>query len=176
MPAAKISLNGYNGGLVLRRTPHAVYDTLYHLVWSPKYRRDVLQGEVQQRVRELFADIAEQYDITLEDMEVSPDHVHILCSFPPRYAIVQVVTRFKRLSARALFRAFPRVKRRLWGGERWEDGYCACTVGAKVTAEVSRRYIQQHRLEKTGDANCPCLNECVPPFTQTSEMILRFFH
>ena len=51
---------------------HAVYDTLYHLVWSPKYRRDVLQGEIQQRVRELFADIAEQYDITIEEMEVGP--------------------------------------------------------------------------------------------------------
>src|SRR3569832_301208 len=47
---------------------------------------------------------------------------------------------------------FPRVKRRLWGGELWEDGYFARTVGDKVTAEVIRRYIQQHRLEKTGDA------------------------
>ncbi len=152
MPAAKISLKGYNGGMVLRRTPHAVYDTLYHLVWSPKYRRDVLQGEVQQRVRELLADIAEQYDITMEAMEVSPDHVHLFCSFPPRYSIAQVVARFKSLRARAIFRECPRVKRRLWGGELWEDGYCARTVGDKVTAEVIRRYIQQHRLEKTGDA------------------------
>src|SRR5262245_22593729 len=136
--------------MVLRRTPHAVYDTLYHLVWSPKYRRDVLQGEVQRRVEELFADIAEQYDITIEEMEVSPDHVHIFCSFPPRYSIAQVVTRFKSLSARAIFREFPRVKRRLWGGEFWEDGYFARTVGDKVTAEVIRRYIQQHRIEKTG--------------------------
>ena len=152
MPAAKISLKGYNGGMVLRRTPHAVYDTLYHLVWSPKYRRDVLQGEIQRRVRELFADIAEQYDITIEEMEVSPDHVHIFCSFPPRYSIAQAVTRFKSLSARAIFREFPRVKRRLWGGELWEDGYFARTVGDKVTAEVIHRYIQQHRLEKTGDA------------------------
>ena len=55
--------------MVLRRTPHAVYDTLYHLVWSPKYRRDVLQGEIQQRVQELFTDIAKQYDITIEEME-----------------------------------------------------------------------------------------------------------
>jgi len=152
MPAAKISLKGYNGGMVLRRTPHAVYDTLYHLIWSPKYRRDVLQGEVQQRVRELLADIAEQYDITMEAMEVSPDHVHLFCSFPPRYSIAQVVTRFQSLRARAIFRECPRVKRRLWGGELWEDGYCARTVGDKVTAEVIRRYIQQHRLEKTGDA------------------------
>lgn len=78
---------GFIGGMVLRRTPHAVYDTLYHMVWSPKYRRDVLQGEVQQRIRERFADIAEQYDITIEGMAVSPDHVHLFCSFPPRYSI-----------------------------------------------------------------------------------------
>ena len=152
MPPATGRLWVYNGGMVLRRTPHAVYDTLYHLVWSPKYRRDVLQGEIQQRVQELFADIAEQYDITIEEMEVSPDHIHIFCSFPPRYSIAQVVTRFKSLSARAIFREFPRIKRRLWGGELWEDGYFARTVGDKVTAEVIRRYIQQHRLEKSGDA------------------------
>jgi putative transposase len=137
--------------MVLRRTPHAVYETLDHLVWSPKDRRDVLQGEVQQRVQALCADIAEQYDITIEDMEVSPDHGHIFCAFPPRYAIAQVVTRFKSLRARAIFREFPRVKQRLWGGEFWDDGYCARTVGDKVTAEVIRRYLQQHRTEKTGD-------------------------
>jgi putative transposase len=138
--------------MVLRRTPHAVYETLSHLVWSPKYRRDVLQGEIQRRVQELCADIAEQYDITLEAMEVSLDHVHIFCSFPPRYSIAQVVTRCKSVRARALFREFPRVKRRLWGGELWEDGYFVRTVGDKVTAEVIRRYIQQHRIEKRGDA------------------------
>ena len=151
MPAAKDRLKQYHGSMVLRRTPHAVYDTLYHLVWSPKYRRDVWQGDIQPRVRELFADIAEPYDITSEEMEVSPDHVQIFCSFPPRYSIAQVVTRFKSLSARAIFREFPRVKRRLWGGELWEDGYFARTVGDKVTAEVIRRYIQHHRIEKAGD-------------------------
>ncbi len=59
-----ISWTGYSIRMVLRRTSHAVYDTLSHLVWSPKYWRGVLHGEIQQRVRELFTDIAEQYDIT----------------------------------------------------------------------------------------------------------------
>src|SRR5438132_11861519 len=99
MPAAKISLRGYNGDMVLRRTPHAVYDTLYHLVWSPTYRRDVLQGEIQHRVRELFADIAEQYDITSEDKEVSAEHGHIFCSCPPEYAIAAAVSRRTRATA-----------------------------------------------------------------------------
>src|SRR5262245_12019775 len=152
MSAAKDRVRGYKSGMVLRRTPHAVYDTLYHLVWSPKYRRDVLPGERQQRVRGLLADMAEPYDITLEEMEVSPAHVQIFCSFPPRYSIAQVVTRFKSLSARAICRECPRVKRRLWGGELWEDGYFARTVGDKVTAEVIRGDIQHHRIEKAGDA------------------------
>src|SRR5512144_152980 len=82
MPAATMRFKGDHGGMVLRRTPHAIYDTLSHLVWSPKYRRDGLQGEIQQRVRELFADIADHYDITLEEMEVSPDHIHILLLLP----------------------------------------------------------------------------------------------
>jgi putative transposase len=90
MPTAQSSLQGDQGGMVLRRTPHAVYDTFYHWVWSPKYRRDGLPGEIQPRVRDLFAAIAEQFDLTIAQMEVSPDPVHILGSFPPRYSIARV--------------------------------------------------------------------------------------
>ncbi len=145
MPAPKIAEVRYNAHMVFRRAAHAVYDTAYHLVWSPKYRKDILQGALQKRVDEMFREIAETYDITIEEMEVSTDHVHIFCSFPPRYSIAQVVTRFKSLSARAVFREYPQVKRQLWGGEFWEDGYFARTVGDKVTAEVIRKYIKRHR-------------------------------
>jgi len=131
--------------MVFRRTAHAAYDTAYHLVWSPKYRKRILVGALQTRVEQMFKEIGEVYDITIEEMEVSPDHVHLFCSFPPRYSIAQVVTRFKSLSARAVFREFPQVKRQLWGGEFWEDGYFARTVGDKVTAEVIRKYIQRHK-------------------------------
>src|ERR1043166_3207187 len=131
--------------MVFRRTAHAAYDTAYHLVWSPKYRKQILQGAIAERVREMFAEIAEQYDITIDEMEVSIDHVHIFCSFPPRYSIAQVVTRFKSLSARAIFREYPQVKRRLWGGGFWGDGSFASTAGDKVTAEMIRKYIQRHR-------------------------------
>ena len=85
---------------------------------------------------------------------ITPDHVHIFCSFPPRYsprpprAISQVVGRLKSLSARAVFKKFPWVKRKLWGGELWEDGYFVSTVGDKVTAEVIRQYIRRHKKEE----------------------------
>ena len=103
--------------------------------------------ELAKRVEELFREIGEAYDITIEEMEVSVDHVHIFCSFPPRYAISDVVRWLKSVSARAVFKEFPRVKRKLWGGELWEDGYFARTVGEKVTAEVIRQYIRRHKEE-----------------------------
>jgi putative transposase len=131
--------------MVFRRTAHAAYDTAYHLVWSPKYRKHILEDELAARVEQMFTEIAAAYDITIDEMEVSPDHVHIFCSFPPRYSIARVVGMFKSLSARAVFREFPHVKRQLWGGEFWEDGYFARTVGDKVTAEVIRKYIQRHK-------------------------------
>ena len=134
--------------MAIRRTPHAVYDTQYHLVWSPKYRKAILQGTIAARLRELFTEIAEAYDITIEEIEVSVDHVHIFCSFPPRLSISQVITRFKSLSARAIFKEHPQVKKQLWGGQFWEDGYFARTVGDKVTAEVIKKYIRHHREEK----------------------------
>ena len=103
--------------MALRRGSHSVYDTQYHLVWAPKYRKKILTGAVGQRMKELLEEIADAYDISIEEMEVSQDHVHIFCSFPPRLSITQVVTRFKSLSARAIFREHPQVKKQLWGGE-----------------------------------------------------------
>lgn len=97
----------------------------------------------------MFQEIGENYDITVDEMEVSNDHVDIFCSFPPRYSIADVITRFKSLSARAIFREYPEVKQRLWGGEFWEDGYFARTVGDKVTSEMVKRYIQSHRNNQT---------------------------
>jgi len=137
--------------MVFRRSAHAAYDTAYHLVWSPKYLKHILTGALAARVEQMFREIAEVYEITIDEIEVSPDHVHLLCSFPPRYSIAQVVTRFKSLSARAIFREYPQMKRQLWGGEFWEDGYFARTVGDHVTAEVIRKYIQQHRSEQEGE-------------------------
>ena len=82
-------------------------------------------------------------------MEVSPDHVHLFVSFPPRLSISEVVGKFKAISAKVVFEEFPEVKRELWGGEFWEDGYFARTVGDEVTAEVIRRYIEYHESDET---------------------------
>ena len=130
--------------MALRRSAHAVYDTQYHLVWTPKYRKAILEGRLAQRMVEVLGEIGLAYDIAILEMAVAGDHVHLFCSFPPRLSISQAVSRLKSLSARTIFREFPEVKRQLWGGEFWEDGYFARTVGDKLTATVIRRYIQRH--------------------------------
>ena len=132
----------------LRRTSHAVYDTKYHLVWAPKYRKWVLRGDIQERVKELFKEIAIHHEFEIDTFEVANDHVHIFLSFPPRYSISRVVGILKSISSSVIFREYPEVKRELWGGEFWEDGYFARTVGDKVTADVIRNYIKYHREQE----------------------------
>ena len=141
----------YNRSMGVRRSSHNVYDTQYHLVWAPKYRKKILTGVIGERMRELLLEIGESYRITIEEMEVSEDHVHLFCSFPPKLSITQVVTCLKSLSARTIFREYPHLRRQLWGGEFWEDGYFARTVGDKVTAQVIKRYIQNHRDNADAD-------------------------
>ena len=84
----------------------------------------------------------------MEEMELAPDHVHLFLSFPPRYSIAKTVGILKSISASQIFRPHPEVKRELWGGQLWEDGYFARTVGDQVTAAVIKQYIQYHRQEE----------------------------
>ena len=135
-----------------KRTPHSVYDTKYHLVWAPKYRKLVLRGEVKNTVRHAFNKIAVNNDFEIDKMEVAKDHVHLFLSFPPRYSISKVVGMLKSISASRVFKVHPEVENQLWGGEFWEDGYFVRTVGDKVTADVIRNYITYHE-EKERSAN-----------------------
>ena len=118
--------------MVFRRTSHAVYDTQYHLVWAPKYRKWILRGDLREFAHQVFHRIAEEFDFVMEEMELAPDHVHLFLSFPPRYSIAKTVGILKSISTSQIFRAHPEVKRELWGGQLWEDGY----------------YIQYHRQEE----------------------------
>jgi len=137
----------------LRRSSHAVYDTAYHLVWCPKYRKKIFEDkEIQERGKQLIQDISEDYGMEIEEMEVASDHVHILISFPPKYSIGQVVRIIKSISARELFREFPRIKKRLWAGELWEDGYFARTVGDRMTRQIIDKYIKHHKEREKGPA------------------------
>ena len=134
--------------MALKRTSHTVYETKYHLVWAPKYRKWILRGDVRRRVTELFAEIAENHDMEIDTMEVAEDHVHLFVSFPPRLSISNVVGKLKSISAGVIFREYPEVKRELWGGHFWQTGYFVRTSGDQVTAEIIRNYIKYHKKEE----------------------------
>ena len=143
----------YKGWMGLKRTSHAVYDTCYHLVWCPKYRKDIFKrAEVKERAEQLLREVAEEYGVEIEEQEVAEDHVHLMVSFPPRLSIGAVVRMMKSIVARELFREFPGLKERLWAGELWEDGYFARTVGDRMTSEIIQKYIRHHRTLAQGPA------------------------
>ena len=132
----------------LKASAHAVYDLKYHFVWTPKYRKHLLVGEVAQATQEIFRQVAEAYDMEIDTMEVMEDHVHLFLSASPRYSPARVVQILKSIAARELFRRFPQLRRNLWGGQLWEDGYFVRSVGDEVTAEVIRRYIRYQKSSR----------------------------
>jgi len=81
----------------LKRASHAVYDTVYHLVWCPKFRKKVfVEEDIRGRAEQVIKEICDEYGIEIEEMEVAIDHVHLLVSFPPKYSIGDVVSETNR--------------------------------------------------------------------------------
>ena len=139
--------------MTIKRTSHAVFDTSYHLVWCPKYRKKIFGREdIRERAEQLIQQICEEYGFEILELEVSSDHVHILVSFAPKHSIGEVVRIIKSISARELFREFGSLKRQLWSGQLWEDGYFARTVGDRMTREIVEKYIKEHRKLEQGPA------------------------
>ena len=132
----------------IRRTKHAVYDLKYHLVWILKYRKHILSGEVSGYLKEVFQQIAEEYEFRIDTMEVLEDHMHIFIEVPRRYSPAQVAQIMKSVSARELFKKFPKLRKQLWAGEFWSEGYFIRSVGDKGTADIIRKYIEYQTHEE----------------------------
>ena len=108
----------------------------------------ILRGELAKGIKTSFQGICERYGFEIDTMEVKDDHVHLFLSAPPRYSPARVVQIIKSISAKMVFKEFPEVKKQLWGGEFWGDGYFVRSVGDKVTSEVIRRYIKYQQQEQ----------------------------
>jgi putative transposase len=125
----------------LKRTHHNIYETHYHIVFPVKYRKALLQNEIPLAIANLAEEIAERYDIEFEKIGYDNDHIHILTNFPPKYSGSAVVRIFKSITARHLFKQFPLLKKELWGGEFWSDGFYFATVSERGDWKSVERYV-----------------------------------
>lgn len=120
----------------------AVFSLKYHLVWCPKYRRPVLEGAVEKRLREVLEDVRAEHVWTIHALEVMPDHVHLFIESDPIYSVAEIVNRLKGASSRILRSEFTALRSRL--PTLWSRSYYAGTVGA-VSDAVVRRYIESQK-------------------------------
>ncbi len=129
-------------------TSHARYDLWYHLAFSTKYRKKVFTDlKTQQEVENLFREIALQYDLKIDKVEVLSDHVHMSVSAPPRIAPSKAVQILKSVSTRLLFKNYKFLKKFYWGGEVWVQGYFIRSVGPGLTKEEINKYIDEQSEE-----------------------------
>ena len=125
------------------KTHHNAYQTHYHIVFPIKYRKALLTKEVTLAICTTAEEIALRYDIQFETIGCDNDHIHLLASFAPKYSGSAVVRMFKSITARELFKKFPVLKRDLWGGEFWSDGFYFATVSERGDWKTVERYVAQ---------------------------------
>lgn len=135
-----------------RSGSHSVHNLQVHLVWSTKYRYQVLQGDVQLRCRELLRQTCNALDVQILKGVVSKDHIHLHVSYPPSLSVSELVRRLKGRSAKLLMEEFSELRRRYWGGHFWGIGYGSWSVG-NITDEVLAAYLDHHREHPNGDEN-----------------------
>ena len=133
----------------VNHSPHSAYVINYHLVWIPRYRKKVLVGPVEARLKELLAEVATQYGFEILAVEVMPDHVHLFVSAPPKFAPAEIVRLFKGITSRKLKKEFESLGRQYWGKNAtlWAEGYYVGTAG-HVSAETIKRYIEESQVLK----------------------------
>ena len=124
------------------RSEHLVYACQYHVIFCPKYRRGVLTDAIEIRLQEIFNQVKDKYQFEILEMEIRPDHVHLIIDFNPRFGIMECVRKLKGASARTLRKEFPALKSRL--PSLWTRSAFISSVGA-ITLGVVKRYLENQK-------------------------------
>ena len=124
---------------------HTRWECKYHIVFIPKYRKKVLFGKIRLELGEIFHSLARQKESLIEEGHLLPDHVHMMLSIPPKYAVSQVVGYIKGKSAVHIARSYSGRQRNYVGQHIWARGYFASTVGR--AEQVIRDYIRHQESE-----------------------------
>lgn len=126
----------------VRSNNNVVYRCAYHVVWCPKYRRPVIEGDVADRLKQIIREVTAERECNIIELETMPDHVHLLVECDPQYGIHRLVKQIKGRSSRVLRQEFPSLKSRL--PTLWTNSYFVATVGV-ATLEVVNQYVENQR-------------------------------
>ena len=121
---------------------------LYHVVISFKYRRSVLTSDVVDTLVNTCMDLQEKTDITFIEIGADGNHIHLLIQTTPSYSLAQYIRNIKSNTARMIFKYNPEVKKKLWGGEFWSDGYWVSTVSKHGTENTIHEYVKNQGHNK----------------------------
>lgn len=132
-----------------------VYNFHFHIVWVTKYRKSIFTSKQYiSDMKNIIKSIAKANEIIIEQIEIMPEHVHLLVSFKPKIAPTNVVKTFKGVSARLWFKEHPETKSLLWGGHLWSNSYYMSTLG-DMSKNVVEKYISNQRTEKSNRGKKP---------------------
>lgn len=121
---------------------HNVSRLMYHFVFPAKYRRVVVDKEVDQVIKETCIEISKRYPIYFLEIGSDKDHVHFLIQSVPNYSPTQIARTVKSITAKEVFKRCPDVKKKLWGGEFWSDGFYVATVSEHGNEEIIANYVK----------------------------------
>ena len=132
----------------VRKGYHCVWQIHYHIVFPVKYRKALLDDEVAEIIQQTAEGISERYAIEMEAIGCDKDHIHLLCGAHPKVAPSKIVQIFKSITAREIFSRKPSIKKELWGGAFWTDGYYVATVGERGNWDTVEKYVQKQGKPK----------------------------
>jgi len=121
---------------------------LYHIVFPLKYRKSVINREIGECLKQICLEISERYEVHFVEIGYEPNHVHFLVQSVPSYSVSKMITMLKSITAKELFKRFPEIKAKLWGGKFWTSGFYANTVGQYSNEEVIKAYVKNQGIEK----------------------------
>jgi putative transposase len=127
---------------------HCAWQIHYHVVFPVKYRKVLLEETVVKIIEETAIGISGRYEIEMEALGVDSDRIHVLCGAHPKVSPGEIVRIFKSITAREVFRRYPAIKKELWGGQFWSDGYYVATVGERGNWVKVEEYIQKQGRPK----------------------------
>lgn len=135
-----------------QRLSHTIYECKYHIVFCPKYRYRIFRDEIEEYTRQQIDRLCQRKDkVEVLELKVQHDHVHLVISIPPKYAVSDIMGYLKGKLAMQLFQRYDRLGRRYWGRHFWSRGYGVSTIG--LDEERIRKYVKwQEKREKEVEA------------------------